>query len=91
MKDETFDRIREFVKRNAVPASEYMRALTVPVYVSEEVPDDEPELSEEPYAVGIRMSPADHDDLRRRMLLGGTGMIQRIDGENPDTLRPKDA
>lgn len=90
MTDETFVRITEFVKRNAVPATKYMRELPVPVYVSDDVPDDEPELSEEPYALGIRLSPADHEDLRRRLMLGGTEMRGSIDGEGDETLRPKD-
>lgn len=68
MTDETFERIKEFVKRNAIPAGEvFERGLPIPVYVSDEVPDDEPDLSDGEYAVGIRLSPADHDDLHRRL------------------------
>jgi hypothetical protein len=90
MKDETFDKIVAFVKRNAIPASDLIHAFPVPVYVSEEVPDDEPELSEEPYALGIRMSPADHQDLTRRMMLSQSEeMKMRIDTEGESALRVK--
>lgn len=88
MKDETFDRISEFVKRNAIPAGEvFEKGIPVPVYVDEEVPDDEPELVEKPCA--LRLSRADHEDLRRRLMLGGTEMKMRIDSEGDDTLRSK--
>lgn len=65
MTDATFERVLEFVKRNSIPG--IGRAGEVPIYVSEEVPDDEPDLSEGEYAVGIRMSPSDHADLQRRV------------------------
>jgi hypothetical protein len=75
--DATFERIVEFVKRNSIPG--IGRAGEVPIYVSEEVPDDEPDLSEGEYAVGIRMSPADHEDLKRR--------VQAMKGERDVLLR----
>lgn len=77
MTDETFERILEFVRRNSVPG--LGRAGEIPVYVSEEVPDDEPNLSEGEYAVGIRLSPADHEDLKRR--------VQAMEGERDVLLR----
>jgi hypothetical protein len=68
MTDETFERIKEFVKRNAVPAGEvFEKGLSIPVYVSDEVADDEPDLSEGEYAVALRLSPNDFADLGERL------------------------
>jgi hypothetical protein len=65
MTDETFDRIRDFVKHNSIPG--LGRAGHIPIYVSDEVPDDDPDLSEGEYAIGLRLSPADYADLERRV------------------------
>lgn len=72
MNDETFERISEFVKRNAVPPTQYFpHGLPVPLYVSDEVEDDDPQFSEPPHAMGIRISPADKADLRKRLDASG--------------------
>jgi len=65
MTDATFERILEFLGRNSILG--IRRAGEIPIYVSEEVPDDEPDLSEGEYAVGIRLNRADHEDLQRRV------------------------
>lgn len=43
----------------------YFKGFGVPLIVDDSV--EEPELSEEPYAVALRMSRADRADLERRL------------------------
>lgn len=68
MTNETFARIRDYCRRHYVhdPFGYLGKLGLIPVVASDEVPDDEPELSEPPYAPGIRCSWADFTDLRRR-------------------------
>jgi hypothetical protein len=65
--DETYKRIVDFVRRNSVESAVLGALGRIPIFVDADVPDDEPELSEEPYAVALRLSPADHLDLKRRV------------------------
>lgn len=67
MTDETFGRIAEFVKRNAIPPTEYLpKGFPVKVVVDAALADDKPELLEDPY-VHLRVSKGDFADLKRRL------------------------
>jgi hypothetical protein len=70
MTDETFERIRAFCERNYVsdPSGALGNLARIPVIVSAEISDDEPEFREHPYPTLIRLSRGDFGDLRQRCL-----------------------
>jgi len=77
MTDETFERIKDFVQRNAVPPSEYLpRGFPVQIVVDEALLDDEPDFQEDP-CVFLRLSPNDFDDLQLRL------KVEDREGETP--------
>lgn len=71
MTDETYDRIRAYLRRRC-PVSPSLRELVgtildAKLIVDEDVEIDEPVLAEEPDPPSVRVSPSDFDDLRRRV------------------------
>lgn len=66
MTNEMYERICDFLRRNTVPpTSMFPKGLGVPLVIDDDLA--EPQISEEPYALGLKMSRADQADLERRM------------------------
>jgi hypothetical protein len=66
MTDETYERIRDYVRRNAVPPSDiFPEGLSISVHIDHDLADDEPRLLEQPY-IELHLSPGDYADLQAR-------------------------
>lgn len=68
MTDETYARIVAYLKeRGCFSDANLGQLLAAPLVVDEDVEMDDPVLVPPPAPPEVRVSPSDHDDLRRRL------------------------